>query len=683
MGTITVEGPDGNVITVEIAGDEPTPEEGAAIAAGLDPPPGIPEPIGLPDIQSIGEGRTGLIPEQIRTGIREEVKALPGLLEFIAEMTPATVGAIGGGILGAVGGPPGVLAGATVGGLFGEFAAQEAGITPESDVALGAAALGPVVGRGIGAVARGGAKAGAFAASKLPPVKAALGKVIAEKVVPEFTRISTIIIENQRGLMKFPTDRLYAAARKAGVRIPAIEFRPVFSAFNELITELKVYSAFPEAQQAIGLIQAAMETLAPTARTRGGKAATGVGVSIDTVVAAHSMVGAAVKRASSAKGLRFGSSKKVFKELSSILDKVAAGKGPAKRAATIAKAAIARAKLGFAVSDFEGAVANFSKIRPGEDVVTMEIGQMQNWLLQVTNPKSPAFKKNFTEALKKELPAIKERLLELGKLVGTGSAAGPGSIVVRGIGAHTGRALAVAVFSLAGFGSGGFVGAGVGAMIGASMPEMMVAMLTSKVGFKTLQKTLAGGTGEVSAKTWFAIGELVTRGPHFKASKKERKEGFAELEKEDKFEFAPQGQSTFPEGQEPEGLLQLLGVGADEEVVDGEGEEEIDSGTAQAKEGVDLTTLQPEAQSALDAATNVFAEFGLKPTVTSTGEEAEGRLTNSKHFSGQAFDLRISDIPKSKLNGIVEALKLALGKDHDVVLKKDHIHVEFDRKAKQ
>ena len=593
MGTITVEGPDGTIVTVEIAGDAPTPEEGAAIAAGLTPePPGIPAPLlGKPAVESIGEGRTGLIPEQIRTGIRETIQELPGLLEFGAEMTPATVGAVVGGTLGAVGGPPGALAGATVGGLFGEFVAQEVGITPESDVALGAAALGPVAGRGIGAVARGGLKAGAFATSKLPPVKAALGKVIAEKVVPEFKRIGTTIIETQRGLMKFPTDRLYAAARKAGVRVPAIEFRPVFSAFNELLTELKVFTAFPEAQQAVGLIQAAMETLSPTVRTLGGKTATGVGVSIDTIVAAHQMVGAAVARAQSAGGLRLGSSKKVFKELSSILDKVAAGTGPAKRAATIAKAAIARAKLGFAVSDFEKAVADFSKIRPGEDVVTMQINKLQNWLIQVTDPKSSVYKKNFTEALKKELPVIKERLLELGKLVGTGSAAGPGSIVVRGLGANLGRGLSTLVFGLAGFGTGGVVGGAIGGMIGASMPEMMVAMLTSKVGFKALQKTLAGGTGEVSAKTWFAIGELVTRGPEFRASKRERKEGLSELESK---EAGPspgteiEGGGPFedkngqPEGQPSEGLLQLLGVeeGAPEEeaIEGGEGDEAIEGG---------------------------------------------------------------------------------------------------------
>ncbi len=307
MGTITVEDFEGDIITVEIEGDEPTSEEGVAIVTGLTPgPPGIPAPLlGKPAVESIGEGRTGLVPEQVRTGIRETVQELPGLLEFGAEMTPSVAGAVAGGAAGfAVGGPPGALVGAIGGGLFGEFGAQELGITPESEVALGLSAAGPVIGRGLGAVARGALKAGAFAASKLPPVKAALGKVIAEKVVPEFKRIGTTIIETQRGLMKFPTDRLYAAARKAGIRVPAVEFRPVFSAFNELVTELKVFSAFPEGQQALSLIQKAMETLAPSGQALGGRGS--VGISIDAIVAAHQMVGAAVNRALSGGGIRLG-----------------------------------------------------------------------------------------------------------------------------------------------------------------------------------------------------------------------------------------------------------------------------------------------------------------------------------------------------------------------------------------
>ena len=99
-----------------------------------------------------------------------------------------------------------------------------------------------------------------------------------------------------------------------------------------------------------------------------------------------------------------------------------------------------------------------------------------------------------------------------------------------------------------------------------------------------------------------------------------------------------------------------------------------------------MTTLQPEAQSGVETAQTVFAEFGLEALVTSTGpgdREGVKSVEGTKHGVGQAFDLRISSIPKSKLTEVVEALKLALGDDYDVVLEEDHIHVEFDPKGSE
>ena len=103
----------------------------------------------------------------------------------------------------------------------------------------------------------------------------------------------------------------------------------------------------------------------------------------------------------------------------------------------------------------------------------------------------------------------------------------------------------------------------------------------------------------------------------------------------------------------------------------------------EAKEGVDLTTLQPEARSAAATAQTVFAEFGLTAVVTSTGpgdRKKTKSVKGTKHDIGQALDLRTRSIPKKMLAEVVAALKLALGDDYDVVLEKDHIHVEFDPK---
>ena len=505
MGTIIVEG----IGPIEIAGDEPTPEEATAIAAGVQEE----DPLATPEADPAGEGRTGLIPEEFRAGVREKVEDMPGLLQFLTEMTPATGGAIGGAALGAPLGPVGVIGGGILGGLLGEFIGQETGVTPESDVALGLAAAGPVIGKGLGAAVKLGRKAVGKAVGKLPPAKAALSAATQKAAVPEFESIGGKILASQKGLLTRPSSELYDAAKKVGAHIAPQEFRKTFQAFAELATELRVFGAFPEGQQALALVNQALQTL-----TASGQVERITGVSFKNLIAARQMVGIAVDKATVAGGIRLGSSKQLFKELADVINRVSIGKTAARRGAKIAKAAAARAKLEFSVRDFEAAVASFTKIKPGEDIVSINIADLQNWLLNITNPKAgrKIFDKNFTDALKDHLPDIKKRLLELNKIAGTGSAAGPGSIVVRGIGARTGRSLAGAII-----GAGAVINplAAAGALLGASMPEMLTGLLSSKAGFALLKKTIGLGNKPISAKAWIAFGELLTRGPQVKVSK--------------------------------------------------------------------------------------------------------------------------------------------------------------------
>jgi uncharacterized protein YcbK (DUF882 family) len=53
---------------------------------------------------------------------------------------------------------------------------------------------------------------------------------------------------------------------------------------------------------------------------------------------------------------------------------------------------------------------------------------------------------------------------------------------------------------------------------------------------------------------------------------------------------------------------------------------------------------------------------------------------DSKHYSGNAFDLRINNVLKLHVKSIFEELRVKLGNDFDVVLERDHIHVEYDPK---
>ena len=98
------------------------------------------------------------------------------------------------------------------------------------------------------------------------------------------------------------------------------------------------------------------------------------------------------------------------------------------------------------------------------------------------------------------------------------------------------------------------------------------------------------------------------------------------------------------------------------------------------KLGVDVRGIQPEILLALIAASEVFSRYASKAIITS-GLEGE-HLEGSKHYDGQAIDLRIRHLDKRLWSIIAEDLEKALGPQYDVILEADklHIHVEFDPK---
>jgi len=94
------------------------------------------------------------------------------------------------------------------------------------------------------------------------------------------------------------------------------------------------------------------------------------------------------------------------------------------------------------------------------------------------------------------------------------------------------------------------------------------------------------------------------------------------------------------------------------------------------KPGVDFRGLKPEILVAVVVASEVYNEFGCQCTVTSALDGTHGKV--SLHLKGLAVDLRTRVIGKYLVERIVETLKERLGKQYDVVLEKDHIHMEFD-----
>ena len=97
------------------------------------------------------------------------------------------------------------------------------------------------------------------------------------------------------------------------------------------------------------------------------------------------------------------------------------------------------------------------------------------------------------------------------------------------------------------------------------------------------------------------------------------------------------------------------------------------------KSGVDIRGIGPEILLAIQEAREVYRAYGAEFTITSAldGNHMEG----SKHYEGQAVDIRIWDIPPGLRAEAAEAINRALGPQYDVVLERDHIHLEFDPKG--
>lgn len=84
--------------------------------------------------------------------------------------------------------------------------------------------------------------------------------------------------------------------------------------------------------------------------------------------------------------------------------------------------------------------------------------------------------------------------------------------------------------------------------------------------------------------------------------------------------------------------------------------------------------LVPELRDKLPLLDRVYAEFGTEMVITSGKDGTHGN--NSLHYQGKAVDLRFWNV----LQVLVEKLHEELGPDYEVILEKDHIHIELDPK---
>lgn len=89
---------------------------------------------------------------------------------------------------------------------------------------------------------------------------------------------------------------------------------------------------------------------------------------------------------------------------------------------------------------------------------------------------------------------------------------------------------------------------------------------------------------------------------------------------------------------------------------------------------------RPEMEHARRIVVRVWAQYGYTVTLTSGAEADPVHLANSLHYDGLAEDYRIRDVPTELLPRMVSDVRAILGRDYDVVLESDHLHVEFDPK---
>ena len=95
------------------------------------------------------------------------------------------------------------------------------------------------------------------------------------------------------------------------------------------------------------------------------------------------------------------------------------------------------------------------------------------------------------------------------------------------------------------------------------------------------------------------------------------------------------------------------------------------------KAGVKLDVFSPQILLAIYIADQVYVSmFNKEMVITSISDSVHG--SGSLHPLGKAVDIRARDVTSLGKNAFVVAMKTKLGDNYDVVLEKDHFHIEFD-----
>lgn len=90
--------------------------------------------------------------------------------------------------------------------------------------------------------------------------------------------------------------------------------------------------------------------------------------------------------------------------------------------------------------------------------------------------------------------------------------------------------------------------------------------------------------------------------------------------------------------------------------------------------------IVPKTLVILAGFTNAFHLLALKGDVTITSGSDGAHSSNSKHYTNEALDFRTRELTATDIVKLAQETKKRLGKEYDVVIERDHIHIEYDPK---
>lgn len=95
---------------------------------------------------------------------------------------------------------------------------------------------------------------------------------------------------------------------------------------------------------------------------------------------------------------------------------------------------------------------------------------------------------------------------------------------------------------------------------------------------------------------------------------------------------------------------------------------------------VKLHGIRPELLFALQVAAEVYKVYGQELVITSCNDSKHA--PTSLHYAGCAVDMRTHYFTDSICRKVVSDIKERLGIDFDVVLEKDHLHIEYQPRGR-